>query len=113
MANSLIPVIEVDPNGPWRQIEGVTCLVTMTSDPDLIEALESGELKPGDFLFAFQPNEHPDGEDGWVVSQDGWGGIEVLHSWKPTTRDGNSAMLIYLDTRDNVEIRKKNGHNTP
>jgi len=68
-------VLSVDQNGPWTEIDGVTCLRTSVNDAEMVEDFENGFIKEGDMALAFSAYwETPDhiktasmaGENGWA-----------------------------------------------
>jgi hypothetical protein len=89
MTDNWFPVIQVDPNGPWRVIDGVECLVASIRDPDLAADFFNGEIKRGQYVIEFQPNEPENGGK----NEYGWGNISRLVDWADV-RDTDSAILI-------------------
>jgi len=71
------PVIQVDPNGPWRTIDGALCLVASVTDKDLADDLRSGKIERGDMVIEFQPNELEAGGR----NEYGWGNLAKLVDW--------------------------------
>lgn len=87
------PVIQVDPNGPWREIDGVLCLVASVTDKDLADDLRSGEIERGEMIIEFQPNE----PEGGGKNEYGWGNLAKLVDWTDLSNaDRPDYIHVYL-----------------
>lgn len=78
----LLPVIQVDPNGPWQTDPetGLTLLVASVRDPELVKSFHEGEVKSGDIIIEFQPN---DPEKDQTRNEYGWGSLSIIRHWWP------------------------------
>ncbi len=66
----MIPVIEVDQNGPWHEdpVTKDVWLVASVRDPDMVEALEDGYVGPTGgyrYVIEYSPNDDPPHGAGW------------------------------------------------
>jgi hypothetical protein len=91
----MIPVISIDPNGPWHQNPDDpkdVWLVTNVSEPDMIDSIRRGEIKPGDRVIEFQPNSE-NGQD----REYGWATIGIFRKWHDCSeKNQDLGILVYL-----------------
>jgi hypothetical protein len=91
--NNWFPVIQVDPNGPWREVDGVTCLVADVTDKETADDLRNGRIEVGQLVFEFQPNELEEGGR----NEFGWGNLSKLAGWTDLSpKEGLDYILVYL-----------------
>lgn len=93
MAADLFPVFSVDPNGPWKTVEGINCLIVGVRDPDLQKDLDSGEISSGDTVILFQPNEI----EGQRFSEEGWGSVGKMVGYTHYEDELFNFYHVYLD----------------
>lgn len=92
MTNRLYPVFSIDPNGPWSGDLG-QYLFTTIRDRDTVEAFWSNEIKTGDLVIMFQPNEVPDA----YRNEYGWGSFATIHEWKDLMYGNEAWIVVYLE----------------